>query len=80
MLQLINYIEFFNDDYSAFHNHKIGQVSSENLGRKVRVDVFLPSKLLEFQRFYKRFFLNDGQDYKQLDLLRTLDEHNEKTR
>lgn len=57
--------------------HKKSYINSENLNRKVRVDVFLPQNYLNFS-VLQTLFLNDGQDYKQLDLLRILEEHNNK--
>jgi enterochelin esterase-like enzyme len=57
--------------------HKKSYISSKNLDRKVRVEVFLPQNYLNFS-VLQTLFLNDGQDYNQLDLLRILEEHNEK--
>lgn len=57
--------------------HKKSYINSNNLNRKVRVDVFLPQNYLNFS-VLPTLFLNDGQDYKQLELLRILEENNKK--
>lgn len=55
--------------------HKKNYINSTNLNRKVRVDVFLPQNYLNFS-VLSTLFLNDGQDFHQLELERILEEHN----
>lgn len=57
--------------------HKKSYINSKYLNRKVRVDVFLPQNYLNFS-VLPTLFLNDGQDYEQLDLIRSLEENNQK--
>lgn len=57
--------------------HKKSYINSRNLNRKVRVDIFLPQNYLNFS-VLPTLFLNDGQDYEQLDLVRSLEENNQK--
>lgn len=56
--------------------HKKKNINSKHLHRKVRVDVFIPQNYLNFS-VLQTLFLNDGQDYHQLDLANILIKHNQ---
>lgn len=56
--------------------HKKNYIHSKFLNRKVRVDVFLPQNYLNFN-VLQTLFLNDGQDFEQLDLINLLEKHNQ---